>query len=241
MPQPIKGQDGHLGFLIDQKNTPNLEEDIEILPPVKFYWIAFSGYKNCQKCLPNQRSGRPSWFSNRPKNTILIEDVEILLPVKFYWIPFSGFRWAVKNSQPITGQDGHLGFQISPKNTNFEEDVGITIGPNNPNLIEDVEISFLDKIRWIHQSGFRPEVENVSANQRSVRASWFSDRTDKKKLGRGHWNIPSCQVLENSHLGFPICQNNPKLPEEVEILLPVKFRWIPFSVLREEVENVSAN
>ena len=34
---------------------------------------------------------------------------------------------------------------------------------------------------------------------------------------------------------------NKNLLEDVEILLPVKFRWIPFSGFRGEVKNVSAN
>ena len=35
MSQPIRGQDGHLVFLIGPKNT-NLVEDVEILLPVVF-------------------------------------------------------------------------------------------------------------------------------------------------------------------------------------------------------------
>ena len=40
------------------------------------------------------------------------------------------------------------------------------------------------------------------------------------------------------HLVFPIRPKNTNLVEDVEILHPVKFRWIPFSGFREEVENV---
>ena len=43
------------------------------------------------------------------------------------------------------------------------------------------------------------------------------------------------------HLVFPIGPKNTNLVEDVEILLPVKFRWIPFIGFRGEVENVSAN
>ena len=39
----------------------------------------------------------------------------------------------------------------------------------------------------------------------------------------------------------PICLKSTKLVEDVEILLSVKFRWILFSGLREEVIKVSAN
>ena len=41
------------------------------------------------------------------------------------------------------------------------------------------------------------------------------------------------------HLVFTIGLKNTNLVEGVEILLPVKFRWIPFSGFREEVENVN--
>ena len=149
-------------------------------------------------------------------------------------------------NQPIRGQGGHLVFPISPKNTN---------------LVEDIEILLPVKFRWIPFSGFREEVENVSANQRPGRPSCFSDRPEKHKLGRERWDIASRQVSLNSlqqfqrrsrkclsqsedraaALFFSIGPKNTNLVEDVEILLPVKFRWIPFSGFREEVENVSAN
>ena len=40
---------------------------------------------------------------------------------------------------------------------------------------------------------------------------------------------------------FPIGPKHTTLVEDVEILLPVKFRWILFSDFRWEVENISAN
>ena len=73
-------------------------------------------------------------------------------------------------SQPIRGQGGHLVFPIRPKNTN---------------LVEDVEILLPIKFHRIPFSGFRGEVENVSANQRPGRPSCFSDWPKKHKLGRG--------------------------------------------------------
>ena len=91
------GQGGHFCLLIGPKNT-NSEEDVEILLPVKFRWIPFSGFRGeVENVSANQRPGRPSCFSDRPENTNLEEDVEILLPVKFGWIPFSGFRGEVEN------------------------------------------------------------------------------------------------------------------------------------------------
>ena len=69
------------------------------------------------------------------------------------------------------------------------------------------------KFRRIPFSGFRGEVENVSANQRPGRPFCF----------------------------FPIGPKITNLVECIESLLPVKFRWIPFSGFFREVENVSAN
>ena len=86
-------------------------------------------------------------------------------------------------SQPIRGQGGHLVFPIGPKNTN---------------LVGDVDILLPVKFRWIPFSGFKGEVENVSANQRPGRPSCFSDRPEKHKLGRGRWDLASCQVSLNS-------------------------------------------
>ena len=73
-------------------------------------------------------------------------------------------------SRPIRGQGGHLVFPIGPKNTN---------------LVEGFEILLPVKFRGIPFSGFRGEVENVSANQRPGQPSCFSDRPEKHKLGRG--------------------------------------------------------
>ena len=85
--------------------------------------------------------------------------------------------------QQTRGQGGHLVFPIGPKNTN---------------LVEDVEILLPVKFRPIPFSGFRGEVENVTANQRPGRPSCFSDRPEKHKLGRGCSDLASCHVLLNS-------------------------------------------
>ena len=79
------------------ENT-NLVEEVEILLPVLFRWIPFSGFREkVENVSDNQRPGRPSCFPIGPKNTNLVEDVEILLPVKFHWILYSGFRREVEN------------------------------------------------------------------------------------------------------------------------------------------------
>ena len=135
------------------------------------------------------------------------------------------------------------------------------IGSKNTILVEDVEVLLPVKFRWIPFSGFRAEVENVSANQRPGWPFCFSNRLEKHNLGRGRWDLASCQVSLNSVqrfqrrsrkclsqsearaaiLFFRSARKNTNLVEDIEILLPVKFRWILFSGFKGEVENVSAN
>ena len=81
------------------------------------------------------------------------------------------------------GQDGHFNFPIGLKNTNF---------------VEHVEILLPVEFHWIPFSGFRGEVENVSANQRPGWPSCFSDWLEKHNLCRGRWDLASCQVSSNS-------------------------------------------
>ena len=65
MSQQIRGQGGHLVFLIGPKNT-NLVEGVEILLPVKFRRIPFSRCRGeVENVSANQRPGRPSCFSDR--------------------------------------------------------------------------------------------------------------------------------------------------------------------------------
>ena len=113
----------------------------------------------------------------------------------------------------------------------------------------------------VHLNTMCNQVEKDSANQKPGWPSCFSDRPSKHKLSRGRWDLTSCQVFvefhsavsekkskmsqpirgKGGHLVFPIGPKNTNLVEEVEILLPVNFHWIPFSGFREEVENVSDN
>ena len=86
-------------------------------------------------------------------------------------------------SQQIRSQGGYLVFGIGPKNTS---------------LVEDIEILLPVKFRQIPFSCFRGEVENVSANQKPGWPSYFSDQPKKHKLGRGRWDLASCQVSLNS-------------------------------------------
>ena len=84
----------------------------------------------------------------------------------------------------------------------------ILISAKNTNLVEDVAILLPVKICRIPFSGFKGEVENISDNQRLGRSSYtFQQIRDK-----------------GGHLVFLISLKNTNLVEDVETLLPVKFR-----------------
>ena len=74
----------------------------------------------------------------------------------------------------------------------------------------------------------------------------FSHSSDKQEAQRAtyrapEYNVPPFwQISQGGNFCLLIGLKNTNLVEDVEILLPVKFRWIPFSSFRE-VENVSAN
>ena len=53
--QPIRGQGGHLGFLIGTKNT-KLIEGVQDLRPVKFRQNPFSGCGEAEKCFSQSKA-----------------------------------------------------------------------------------------------------------------------------------------------------------------------------------------
>ena len=68
MSQPIRGQGSHLFFFQSAQKNTNLVEGIEILLPIKFRWIPFSGFsEEVENVSANQRPRRPFCFSNRPE------------------------------------------------------------------------------------------------------------------------------------------------------------------------------
>ena len=101
-------------------------------------------------------------------------------------------------SKPIRGQGGHLVFQIGTKNTN---------------LVEDVEILLPVKFHRILFSGFRGEIENVSANQRPGRSSGCSDLPEKHKLGRGR--LGSCFLSSFVEFGSAVPEENSKMSQPI--------------------------
>ena len=183
MSQPIRGQGGHLIFSIGPKNT-NLVEDVEILLPVKFRWIPFTGFRGVvENVSANQRPGRPSCFSDRPEIHTLGRGPWDLASCQ---VSLNSVQWFQRRSRKCLSQSEARADLIFP------------IGAKNTNLVEGVEIFLPVKFRWIPFNGFRGVAENVLANQRPRRPSCFCDRPEKHKLGRGLWDLASCQVSLNS-------------------------------------------
>ena len=232
MSRRIRGQEGHFGCPIGPKNTNSLE-DIDFFLPVKFSQIPFSCFCEIENVLADQRSGRPSRFSDQSeKNINLVKDIEYLLAVKFHWIPFRVREKKLEMYRPIRDQEGHISFLIGTKP---KLDRGHWVLPSS-------QVSLNSVWRW-------EGVENIPANQRPGKSSWFFDRHQKHKLDRRHWVLPPSQVSLNSvyitvpekskmylhnrghsgHLGFSLAPKNTNLVEDVDFLLPVKIRKIPIS------------
>ena len=193
MSQPIRGQGGYLVFLISLKN-PSLVEDVEILLPVKFCWILFSGFRGKvelnwfeEKLKMSQQirgQGGHFVFSDPPEKHKLGRGCWDLASYQVLSNSFHSFRGEVENvsANQRPGQQ-YCFFPICQKNTN---------------VVEGIESLLPVKFCWIPFSGFYREFENVSANQRPGRPFCFSDRPEKHKLGRRRCDLASYQVSLNS-------------------------------------------
>ena len=106
MSQPIRGQGGHLVFPIRPKNT-NLVEDVEILLPFKFRWIPFSGFTGeVENVSANQRPGRPSCFSDRPKKHKLCRGRWDLASCQVSFNSVQRFQRRSRKCEKLTTTDG---------------------------------------------------------------------------------------------------------------------------------------
>ena len=165
MSQPIRGQGGYLVFLISPKNA-SLVEDVEILLPVKFCWILFSGFRGkVENVSANLRPGRPFCFSDQPEKHKLGRGRWDLASYQVSSNSFHSFRGEVENVS--ANQRPGRPFCFFP------------ICLKNTNVVEGIDSLLPVKFRWIPFSSFRGEVENFSANQRPGQLFCFSDRPKK--------------------------------------------------------------
>ena len=99
--------------------------------------------------------------------------------------------------------------------------------------------SFSIELRWILFKSFRKEVENVSANQRLWRPSWFSDQPDKHKFGRRRRDLASYQVSLNYIL---ICEklttDRRRMTDNRQLVSSVALNttiWQPYKEYTDEI------
>ena len=183
MSQQIGGKGGNLVFPIGTKNT-NLVEDIEILLPVKFCWIPFSSFRGeVENASANQRSGGHLVFP-------------IGLKKKFGRV----HDWDLASCQVSFNSLQRRSWKCLSQSEARWSSCFSHRPEKNTNLVEDIEISIPVKFHWIPFSSFRGEVENVSANQRPGRPSCFSNRPEKHKHCRGHYDLASCQVFPSKNI-----------------------------------------
>ena len=121
--QPIRGQGFNLVFLIGTKNT-NLVEDIEIMLPVKFCWIPFSSFRGeVENVSANQRPGRPSCYSDRPKKQKLGRECWDLASCQISLSSVQRFQRSWKSLSQSEARAAILFFRSTLKNKNLVEDV----------------------------------------------------------------------------------------------------------------------
>ena len=185
MSQPIRGEGGHLVFPISPKNT-SLVEDVEILLPVKFCWILFSGFRGkVENVSANYRPGRPFCISDPPEKHKLDRGSWDLVSYQVLSNSFQGFQRASRKC--LSQSEARAAILFFPDWPEKHER-----GRRHWELAScQVSLNSVQRFLW--------KVENVSANQRPGAANcFFSDRLEKHKLGRGRWDLPSCQVSLNS-------------------------------------------
>ena len=122
MSQPIRGQGGYLVFLISPKDA-SLVEDVEILLPVKFCWILFSGFRGKVE-MSQQIIGRGGHFVfsvPTEKHKLGRRHWDLTS----YQVSLNSVQRFQRRSRKCLGQSeartAILFFPIGPKNTNLVE------------------------------------------------------------------------------------------------------------------------
>ena len=196
--QPIRGQGGHLVFFRSARKTQTWWlEDVDILLPVKFRWIPFSSLRGeVQNVSANQRPERPSCFSDRPeKHELSRGRWDVGSKVSLYSIQQFQRRSRKCFSQSEARAAILFFFSIGPKNTNLVA--------RGRWYLASCQVS-LDSVQRFQRRS--PKCLS-QGNQRPGQPSCFSDQSKKKKkphthtqtqkLGRGRWDLASCQFSLN--------------------------------------------
>ena len=143
-------------------------EDVEILIPVMFSWIPLSGFRwKVENVSGNQRPGRPSCFSDRPRKHKL---------VRGHW-DLASYQVSLNSIQRLQRRS------LKCISQSEAETAILYFGSARKTQTRwrPLRSSFLSSF-WILLRGFRGEVENASANQRPGLSSCFSIDPKTKNL-----------------------------------------------------------
>ena len=219
----------------------NLVEDVETLHFVKFRWIPFSVIRGeVENVSANQMPGWPSCLSYRPEKHILGRG-----------------RWDLASYQ--VSLNSIQQFQRRSRKCLSESKVGVAIlfflSAQKHKLGRERWDIASCQVWWNFVQRFLRRSKKCPSHSEAGRPSCFLSRPEKHKLesGRSQVSLNSVQRFlqekskisqpfrgKGGQLFFSIGQKNTDLVEDVEILLPVKFRRIPFRGFRREVENVKS-
>ena len=195
---------------------------------------------------PIRGQGSHLAFPIGPKNTNLVKDIDILLPVNWLWIPFSSSRGKVGKSQPIRGQGGHLVFSNRPEKHKLGK--GHWQLASCQLTLNSVQRFQRKSRKCLSQSEARAAIlffwsaRKTQTWKRTSTTCFLSTYFEFRSAVSEKKSKMSQPIRgQGGHLVFPIRPKNTNLVQDIEILLPVKFRWILFSDFIEKVENVSAN
>ena len=185
-------------------------------------------------------------FQIGTKNTNLVEDVEILLPIKLCWIPFSGFREEVKNVSANQRPGRPSCFSDRPEKHKLGrgrwDHASYQVSLNSVQRFQRRSGKCLRQSEARAAILFFRSARKTQTWQRTLRSCFLSSFVEFRSAVSEEKSKMSQPIRgQGGHLVFPIGPKNTNLVEDVEILLPINFRWIPFSGFRGEVKNVSAN
>ena len=178
--QPIRGQGGHLVFPIGPKNT-NLEEDVQILLPVKFRWIPISGFRGEVKTVSsNQRSGVEGHHVfpiNQEKYKLGGRGLWDLASVQVSLNYVKRFQRRSRKCEKLTTTDGR---QTDDRRTDGRRK---TFNDNSA-------LERSAQVHWKWQMQLKTCINGILKQG--------AQRTERHKLGRWRWDLANCQVLLNA-------------------------------------------
>ena len=176
----VNQRPGRPSCFYDRRENTNLVEDIEILFSLKIGWILLSNFRGeGDNVSVNQRPGRQSCYFRSARK--LAEDDEILIPVKSCWIPLGVFRGEVENVSANQSHGNHLVFPIGRTKQTWERTLWYCF-----------LLSSLNSVQRFQRRGRKCFSESEASA-----AILFIDLPENNTLGRGRYDLASCQVSLN--------------------------------------------